>query len=525
MRKLKPIFAIVLAIAVIFLSGCANIQALFAEGSSDFYELKAISKKADIYSTIDISGDNILFLTAKGLEDYVLTVYDAAANKITAEKSLSGIDLEYVAGAKFKSENEIIVFDEGSEKAITFDLALNQTGTADYPYVDHHENAPESNLINDTFAFEENYAYCYEGGNYNLIYYDDLEHIYVFNGDDESIYGFEGKKLFTVESKYSEKDELWSTKLNVKDLESKLCINSLELENVPNGIFSDLTACAISNKYVCFVNRISNDYTGGSVSVPYLWKYTEAPKNEPVDIKVMTEAEFKAENESLISEMANKYGIEIRLNEPTQFGYDVDCTAGVLQINAVLSGLAECLDLFPENFVKEVYKDAPYSKGLHIHIVDWIDGADAYANDFADAYEICFSTRGFSRGVVFHELMHLMDNRIIAYYDDNGLDFIEEWEKLNPADYEYGSEIDFEFSEEHFVSHYAMTNVDEDLASTFQAMYEAYENDGDYRFEEYQHVIKKADLICDGIRKAFPSMANAKDVCWEKYAELSKENN
>ena len=524
MRKLKPLLAIVLAIAVIFLSGCADIQALLTQSSSDFYEPKAISKKADIYASIDISGDNILFLTAKGLEDYELTVFDAAANKKTAEKSLSGIDLEYIAGAKFKGENEIIVYDEGNEKAITFDLALNQTGTADYPYIDYHESAPESNIINDTFAFEENYAYCYEGGNYNLIFYDDLEHIFVFNGDDESIYGFEGKKLFTVESKYSEADEIWSTRINVKDLESKLCINSLDLESVPDGIFNDLTVCAVSDKYVCFVNRISNDYTGGSISVPYIWKYTEAPKNEAVNIKVMTEAECKAENDSLIGELESKYGIDIRLNEPTQFGYDVDCTAGVLQINAVLSGLAECLDLFPENFVKEIYKDAPYSKGLHIHIVDWIDGADAYANDFADAYEICFSTRGFTKGVVFHELMHLMDNRIIRYYEDKGMDFHDEWYKLNPPDdeFEYGSEIDYDFSEEHFVSYYAMTNFDEDIASTFQAMYEAYENDGDHRFKEYEHVRAKADLISEAIRKAFPSMENATEVCWEKYAELSK---
>ncbi|MCH5316946.1 MAG: hypothetical protein J1E05_03115 [Eubacterium sp.] len=523
MKKSKFLLAVLLSVSIVFLSGCANIEALFADTSSDFYELKAISKKADIYASVDISGDNILFLTAKGLNDYDLTVFDAATNKITAEKNIEGLDLEYVAGAKFKSENEIIVYDEGSEKAVTFDLDLNQTGTEDYKYVYYRDNAPESSLLDDNFAYEDTYAFTYEASNYNLVFYDDLDKIYVFNGANESIYDLNGKKMFMVEYENSDNHEEASVKkINVKDLENKLCINSFDLESVPAGIFSDILISAVSDKYVCFVNRISNDITGGAISIPYIWKYTEAPKNEAADIKIMTEAEFEAENDSIISEMKSKYGIDIKLNEPTQFGHDVECNAGTLQINAVLSALVECLDLFPENFVKEIYKDAPYSEGFHIHIVDWIDGADAYANDFADAYEICFSTRGFSKGVVFHELMHLMDNRIIAYYDDKGMDFHDEWFKLNPADFEYGSEIDFDFTEEHFVSYYAMTNFDEDIASTFQAMYDAYENDGDYRFEDYEHVRAKVDLICEAIRKAFPSMANADKVCWEKYVDFIK---
>ena len=519
MKKTKSLLAVLLVISVLLLSGCANIQSLLTNSDSDFYEIKSISGKAEMYCSIDISGDNVLFLTASGLDPYELSIYNVEKNSIVAKKSMADCPLEYIGGAKFGDNGQILVYDEGNEKAVTYDLSLNETGTVDYPYVDYYENAPESSFFNDTFAYEENYAYCYEGDSYFLLFYDNLENVYVFDGIDETIYEIDGKKLFTVESKYSESNDSWSTTLHVKDLENKLCINSQALESVPSGIFTDVLVTAFSDKYVCFVNRISNDITGGSVSIPYIWKYTEAPSNEAIDVKSLTEESMLEENERIIDSIEGKYGVNIFVNKEPQFGYDVDLTASALQVNHVLTNLEECLDLFPNNFVKEVYKDAEYVKGLNIHIVENIDGAGAFANDFFEYYEICFGCRSFSRSVVFHEFMHLIDNRIQTYYDDNNMDFYAEWCALNPEGFDYYEDNDMD--EEHFISYYAMTNVEEDLADTFQAMFEAYENDGDHRFKEYENVNKKAALICEAIRKAFPCMANANDVCWEKYAEYT----
>lgn len=520
MRKLKPLLAILLAVSVILLSGCANIEALLTKNDSDFYEIKPISG-ADIYCSVDISGDNVLFLTASGLDPYLLTLYNAPENKIIAEKDLGDCRLEYISGAKFGDNDQILVYDDGNEKAITYDLSLNETGTIDYPYVDYYADAPESEFLNDTFAYEDTYAFSYEDDNYCIVFYDDLEKIYIFDATDESIYDVEGRKLFTCDSKYSESNDSWTTTLYVKDLENDLCINSIALEAVPDGIFNDIMACALSDEYVCFVDRISNDTTGGALSVPYIWKYAEAPSNEAIEVKKMTEEGLIQDNERLIDAIESKYGINVFVNEEPEFGFDVDLSANSIQVHHVLAALEECLDLFPEDFVKEVYKDAEYVKGLNIHIVENIDGANAFANDFFEYYEICFGCRGFSRSVVFHEFMHLIDNRIQTYYDDNDMDFYDLWWQLNPEDFEYGSEIDYDFNEEYFVSLYAMTNADEDLADTFQAMFEAYENDGDYRFNEHEYVNKKAALICEAIRNAFPCMENANDVCWEKYAEFT----
>ena len=520
MRKLRPALAVLIALSVVFLSGCANIQALFQDNSADFYEIKAISQKADIYQSIDISGDNILFLTASGIDDYVLTVYDTNSNRITAEKKLSDCPLEYISGAKFHNESTIFVFDAGSGKAISYDLNLKQTGTAEYEVFEDSEFG--SNFINDSFALFDSYAYSYEGDSlYYFVFYNETDKIYVFNGEDESICDVDNRNLFTAKSKYSESSNKWETTIYVKDIENALCINSAKLESTSEGLFSDIIESAVSDKYVCFVERISNDQTGGAMFVPYLWKYTEAPLNEAIDVKSMTESDIVEDNDRIVSDIESKYGVKVLVNEEPIFGFDVDLSATPLQVNSVLTGLSSCLDLFPENFIKEIYQDAEYVEGLNFYVVDNVNGATAFANDFAETYEIVFGYHGFTKSVVAHELMHLIDNRIQTYYDDNNMDFYAQWWALNPDGFEYYFEEDHDSNEEYFISHYAMTNVAEDLADTFQAMYNAYEENGDYRFNEYEHVNKKAALICEAIRKAFPCMENADEVFWEKYAEFA----
>ena len=519
MRKLKPIIAIILAVVVFMLSGCANIQALLNKNDSDFYELTAISKKADTYASIDISGDNILFLTASGIADYDLTVYNVQSNRITAEKSLSDCPLEYISGARFKGENEIFVYDGGEEKAVTYDLSLNQTGTAKYEVLEDHEFS--SNFVNDTFALYDTYAFSNDENLYYFVFYDNDEKIYVFNGENEGINSVYKRSLFTTESKYSEINDNWDTTLHVKDVENALCINSMKLESTPAGLFNDVLESAISDKYVCFVERISNDQTGGGMSVPYLWKYTEAPVNEAFEVKSMTEDEILENNNEMVSEIESKYGVNILINKEPEFGYSVELGAAPLQINCILTALSSCLDLFPENFIKEIYQDAEYVEGLNIYIVDNINGATAFATDFAENYEIVFGYHGFGKSVIVHELMHLIDNRIQTYYDDNNMDFYSQWWALNPPDFDYFYDEDHDSNEEYFVSYYAMTNEAEDLADTFQAMYNAYAENGDYRFNEYEQVNKKAALICEAIRKAFPSMENVDKAFWEKYADFN----
>lgn len=523
MRKLKQISALLLVFVILLFSGCANIEAIlgsFGGNDSDFYEVTALSQKATQYASIDILNDNILFLTSSDIEAYELTLYDVQKDRIIAEASLADCPLEYIYGAKFISENEIVVFDEYNQKAISYDFNLNKIGEVDYEPEYDYDTAPRTDLMNDRFSYMDSYAYAYENDRIYLIFYDMIEDVYVYGNYDKNILDEYDQKLLVDEFLYTDEFDVKSITLSIEDFKNKVTVNELLIDNPENGYYIDIPTTALSDKYACFVKCIINDRTGAEKYIPYIWKYTKNQINRPIEIGKMTEGDFNQENARFISEIKNKYGISIKVNEPAELSfYDEEYNASPFEVYIVLSQLSECLDLFPDNFVKEIY-DREYVDEFNIHIVQNIWGANAYANGFTSVYEIVFCSSGFSKGIVFHELMHLIDNTIYDYYYDHDMDFYDMWTALNPDGFEYYSEEDYEIDEDYFASYYAMTNIDEDMAETFQYMYEAYQYDDEHRFGDYEHVNEKAALLCKAIRNAFPSMANVDEVCWEKYVNL-----
>ncbi len=126
MKKAKSISAITLLFIHYFLCGCSNITNILNKTIQHIMKSLLFQKNAEYYSSIDISEDNILFLTYKGTEDYLLSVYNAEKNKVTAQTNLSDCGLDNVTEAVFGNENEIIVYDNIDEKAIAYDLCLNK---------------------------------------------------------------------------------------------------------------------------------------------------------------------------------------------------------------------------------------------------------------------------------------------------------------------------------------------------------------------------------------------------------------
>ncbi|MDE6110660.1 MAG: hypothetical protein K2F65_01955, partial [Eubacterium sp.] len=187
MKKAKSVIAIVLVFSIVFLCGCSNIAAILNKIDSDYYEVTAISEEATSYSSVDVSGDNVLFLTYSGVDSYVLFVYDVKKNKIAAKSSLDDCGLETITYAKFTSENEITVYDGGNEKAVAYDLALNKTGNAEYQseFFDV-DNAPKSDLFNNEFDCRNNFAVCYDENKTTSIFYDDVDKCFINNNDNSN---------------------------------------------------------------------------------------------------------------------------------------------------------------------------------------------------------------------------------------------------------------------------------------------------------------------------------------------------
>ncbi|MDE6125207.1 MAG: putative zinc-binding metallopeptidase, partial [Eubacterium sp.] len=193
----------------------------------------------------------------------------------------------------------------------------------------------------------------------------------------------------------------------------------------------------------------------------------------------------------------------------------IEYNANTLDVNLLLTELSECLELFPDNFIKEIYED--FSDAINVYIV----GNISEANAFAIASEVTFSIRGFSKNVVFHEFMHMICNRIIDYYEKQNENMYELWNRFNKEDFLYNEDYS-ELDSDHFVSIYAMTDENEDMAETFQYLYETAEYDEFPENLNNEQVYKKAEFICESIRKAFPSADTENKNYWEKHIELKK---
>ena len=532
MKKAKSIIAVLLVFSIVFLCGCSNISAILNKIESDYYEVTAISEEVSDYTAVEISGDNVLFLAYSGVDSHVLFVYDAKKNKVTAKSTLDDCGLETVTRAGFTNENEITVYDDVNEKAVSCDLTLNKIGDAKYePEYFDSENAPESELFNNEFDRKQNYAVCYDMDKTTSVFYDDVNKCYI-NKNDNSIFIDECNKSI-MKSSYVDDDKFFV--VAVDNYEDGVKTNEIKFE-AQADLIQNVLFGKINEEYAVFVLEISNDKTGGAQSIPYIWKYNEHPTNEKLDLTVKSTSDFAEENEKLIEDIKSTYDIKLAYGEETKDdcdSYPTEFDLTVLELNIMLTNLKDCLALLPNGFIKELYDYNDMITGLKINLVKNIDSVSAYVVDIFEEPYIVFSYFSLRDvpGVFFHELMHLIDDRLTDYYEKAyGYDFYDEWCKLNPDDFEYMQEKDrdpdFEHDTNYFVSSYATNNMVEDTADTLRYLCEKVDSEvvyaegyGEDDVEEEklgENVSKKIELLCKAIREAFPSTANAEELYWEK---------
>lgn len=519
MKKAKALLAAVLAVSVIFLCGCSNISDILNKNNSGYYEITAVSKNASNYASVDICEDNVVFITYKGTDGYLLSVYNAENNRISASVSLDDCGLEHAANAKFKNENEIVIYDDFAEKAVSYDLNLNKTGETDYTPDSDMENVPQSELLTNDFDYKDEYAVRYSANKTTCVFYDETDKFYINDNDSSNFIDTHNKSV--LKSVCSEKDNIFT--VGVDNYKDGVRINEIKF-NKQNGLSDNIQLGKLNDKYAVFILETTNDFTGGIVSTPYIWKYQDNPANEKLELSVKSEKDITDDNNSIIGDIKDSYNIRITCDEVIEGFYENETEYGVnaLELNTVLTGISRYLKLFPDGFVKEIYDYDPYFSGLKINIVKSIENINAYAIDnMGDHMLIVFSYYGFgdNAGVFFHEFMHLIDGRISDYYLKNyNSDFYDEWCRLNPKDFEYANrdarEPEFEYNESYFISDYATTDMLEDAADTFRYLCENAENGVKNDYEG--NLNKKIELLCKAIRAAYPSAAKEAELYWEK---------
>ncbi len=538
MKNAKALISIFLAAAIIFVSGCSNAPSVNENDTKDntkltstdiatkyagLTEIKNLFAEKAYPLSVDISGDNILIfstkLTDNDLNIYYLVLYNLKEEKIILKKSLTDSKQMEINDACFYDKDKIAVIDVNREKGIIYDFNFNKIDEVEYKYYsgeELEEKAKKSPFVNGSFGYYDDYTADYENKMKICVFYDNPQYAFVDRTDSDQILDSFGKIMLCV--KYESNGK--SLDFSVNDYEKAICINKVKTEVTEQDVYVNPAVAALNDKYVCVICEYSNSKGEEPLYIPYIWEYSAEPVNSCIDVRAMTEEDFGRENNSLIDDIKNKYTINVYVDKKIDYSdYEISYGVKPLDLYLLLNQLNDGLAVFPDNFITEMYSDLDGDYDFNINIVKDIgDSIDAFAFAF-EHFDITFATEGFTKNIVYHEMMHLIYERINNYYNDRGENFYALWEELNDG-IEYNPDAE-EVNNDYFVSNYAMTNADEDMAETFQFLCETNENDEMPDWLKSETANKKAVFLCKTIRKVFPSVSSIERAYWEKYIDYN----
>lgn len=269
----------------------------------------------------------------------------------------------------------------------------------------------------------------------------------------------------------------------------------------------------------------------------YIWAYPTAPY-ESLEIGIHTISDAERQNRAYADALEEKWDISICYGEEVTALMPYDYNAAILTdqelIAKKLRELSDILDSYPEGFFSEL----PYGTYDHFEI-SLCAGLSPTGSDGINTAIAISNTRGSVLMSVFdvvntdlfeqtfaHELLHLMERRI----DQLDPSLLADWTSLTPGgDSAYYFSYHDEFGDEvrdgsntwlweidpnmvYFVDAYSKTYPNEDRARIFEYLVSA---DGDPDYLESPVLRAKAECLCEIIRLAFPSVANADTVAWE----------
>ena len=250
--------------------------------------------------------------------------------------------------------------------------------------------------------------------------------------------------------------------------------------------------------------------------------------NDPDDNINQEEETKKAQNDTKRKQIQNNYGIKVLYGDEIGDYKPMYITpvklTDVDEIAKYLETLDKVLSNYPNGFFRDfVNKGMP----LTICLVQSVNGRFAGFTDFqfGDNIKLTMVTerntvRGFET-TLNHEIMHYIDKYLeYCVYAEKPNKHYDEYVKLNPSGYSYGSEVaDYTYNPStrphggYFISAYAQSSVMEDRAEVFKWMMLYMRPNG--CFDSGEVLLEKAKLISAQIKQYFPSVT--KDAHWDRY--------
>lgn len=215
--------------------------------------------------------------------------------------------------------------------------------------------------------------------------------------------------------------------------------------------------------------------------------------------------------------LEEKYNITIKIRKDANLNlklWDQKITGETEydRINDSLDSIEEVASTFGEEFFKEFIHDE-YT-GIVIYIASNIDAKMSMAGEafrYYDTYTIISNTYSI-KSTLYHELMHTMEDAVIAKRND----IFENWNKYNPKDFKYKIDYneqadtykytpDYKDTDIYFVDNYAETNELEDRARIFENI--CMKTDDVILNNKY--LLEKAKYIKEEILKYYPMLNNS----------------
>lgn len=243
------------------------------------------------------------------------------------------------------------------------------------------------------------------------------------------------------------------------------------------------------------------------------------------------------------------YGQEgITHTETMDTGYTSDLLQDPLLIHLALENTAQLVKELPQNFFRELSTEgyAPleicFTGTIHPAHSSSVSDAVAFLSDTGDKYllvaDIQDAVTGNSfRATLVHELMHVMENRIIQCSEDTGIPYLNYWFSFLPDPppyfYSYHDEEGLPISatdytaqsslpreEVLFVDPYSRTFPHEDRARLLENLYLGAE--GPWAENLQTGVLaEKAQYLCAMIRECFPCCKDQVQLPWEAMVDTA----
>ena len=295
------------------------------------------------------------------------------------------------------------------------------------------------------------------------------------------------------------------------------------------------TFLAYGNEMLLY--QVSND--DGSVVELCLWDIEELHADTPAAFYEKQNYDFNQERvDTLIGEICASYPVEIYYKEEDlgEFigTYDLVPAENNRDIGKTLLRLRQCMAEYPKGFFEDL-KGESYDRLIFYlcgaHVRNWegtIENAAATGGQAGNSLLISFDVHSWSsmRTLLLHEMMHLMEGRIIEETLYDQVSYQTYWEEnLNVPEYPYLYSYIYEDEEESgkgvfgtdsdhvaFINAYSKTFPIEDRATILE--YQLYSNNS-YYFDS-PILNQKARFLTGIIREIFPSVkASDEEVFWE----------